>query len=138
MRALATAPVLSFLLPGELQSPFALLALLARHQSHRGLQCAIDTEPILSSGTYASSCAGCNVTWSHVLESPYNTTFRVVPSVTVADLFTPRWDDLYLSCSGCRDGVGATMVPSELDLSKCLLSNSARSTHTMTDRWKLP
>ncbi|ROW11179.1 hypothetical protein VMCG_01154 [Cytospora schulzeri] len=75
-----------------------------------------------ASGTYASSCAGCNITWSHVLETPYTTTFLVIPSTTTVSLFTPRWDDLYLSCSGCNNGAGTTVVPSELDLNQVLIN----------------
>lgn len=40
-----------------------------------------------------------------------------MPSSTVS-LFTPRWDDLYLTCSGCNNEAGTTLVPSEFDLSK--------------------
>ncbi|KUI67880.1 hypothetical protein VM1G_02726 [Cytospora mali] len=74
------------------------------------------------SGSYASNCAGCNITWSHVLETPYNTTFLAIPSIPVTSLFTPRWDDLYLGCSGCNNGAGTTMIPSELDLNQVLVN----------------
>lgn len=74
------------------------------------------------SGNFSNSCANCNVTWSHVEEAPYSTTYitgyhlSVVSSVST--LFTPRWDDLYLTCLGCNAGLGTTVVPGQLALSK--------------------
>lgn len=74
------------------------------------------------SGNFSSSCANCNVTWSHVDETPYSTTYvtgyhsSVFNSVSA--LFTPRWDDLYLTCSGCNAGSGTTVVPGQLALSE--------------------
>ncbi|KAG8169890.1 hypothetical protein KVR01_000635 [Diaporthe batatas] len=78
-------------------------------------------------GNFSSSCDGCNVTWSHVDETPYSTTYvtgyhsSVVSSVAM--LFTPRWDDLYLACSGCNAGSGTTVVPGQLALNKVLVNN---------------
>lgn len=74
------------------------------------------------SGSFSHSCGNCNVTWSHVEETPYSTTYNVgyhsshVSSISA--LFTPRWDDLYLTCSGCDAGLGTTVVPGQLALSK--------------------
>lgn len=74
------------------------------------------------SGSFSNSCGNCNVTWSHAEETPYSTTYIVgyhsshVSSISA--LFTPRWDDLYLTCSGCDAGLGTTVVPGQLALSK--------------------
>lgn len=74
------------------------------------------------SGNFSTSCGNCNVTWSHVDEVPHSTTYitgyhsSVVSSVST--LFTPRWDDLYLTCSGCNAGFGTTVVPGQLALSE--------------------
>lgn len=76
------------------------------------------------SGNFSSSCGNCNVTWSHVDEAPHSTTYitgyhsSVVSSIRT--LFTPRWDDLYLACSGCNAGSGTTVVPGQLALSKSI------------------
>ncbi|POS72014.1 hypothetical protein DHEL01_v209596 [Diaporthe helianthi] len=78
-------------------------------------------------GNFSSSCVNCNVTWSHVDEAPHSTTYftgyhsSVVSSVST--LFTPRWDDLYLTCSGCNAGSGTTVVPGQLALNNVLVNN---------------
>ncbi|KAJ0107920.1 hypothetical protein J7T55_007132 [Diaporthe amygdali] len=78
-------------------------------------------------GNFSSSCGNCNVTWSHVEETPYSTTYVTgVDSAalsSVSALFTPRWDDLYLSCSGCNAGFGTTVVPGQLPLNQVLINN---------------
>ncbi|KAH8762535.1 hypothetical protein F5883DRAFT_116825 [Diaporthe sp. PMI_573] len=78
-------------------------------------------------GNFSSSCGDCNVTWSHVDEDPHSTTYitgyhsSVVSSVST--LFTPAWDDLYLTCSGCNAGLGITVVPGQLALNEVLVNN---------------
>jgi hypothetical protein len=45
---------------------------------------------------------------------------------SVSTLFTPAWDDLYLTCSGCNAGSDVTVVPGQLALSK-FFQQSCRS-----------
>lgn len=77
---------------------------------------------MVRSGNFSSSCDNCNVTWSHAEEAPYSTTYitgyRSSVASSVSTLFTPVWDDLYLTCSGCNAGFGTTVVPGQLALSK--------------------
>ncbi|KAK7741190.1 hypothetical protein SLS63_000743 [Diaporthe eres] len=78
-------------------------------------------------GNFSNSCGNCNVTWSHVEETPHSTTYLIgyhsSVVTTISTLFTPRWDDLYLTCSGCNAGLGTTVVPGQLALNQVLVNN---------------